>query len=88
MTEYGQEDDKGEFDPLEESKEDMRGFKENRSYRGFDEQTERSAYNKPKNAEDLVVPAHGMKKPIDFNTVGDEDFDGGPAGQEEDELTM
>jgi hypothetical protein len=27
--------------------------------------------------EDLVVPALGMKKPIDFNTVGDDDYDGG-----------
>ena len=29
---------------------------------------------KPKNAEDLVVPAHNLKKPIDFNLVNDKDF--------------
>lgn len=27
--------------------------------------------------EEQVVPALGMKKPIDFNTVGDDDFDTG-----------
>jgi hypothetical protein len=31
----------------------------------------------PKNAEDIIVPALHMKKPIDFNTVGDNDYDGG-----------
>lgn len=27
--------------------------------------------------EDSVVPALSMKKPIDFNTVGEDDFNGG-----------
>jgi hypothetical protein len=31
----------------------------------------------PKNAEELIVPALNLKKPIDFNTVGDNDFNGG-----------
>lgn len=31
----------------------------------------------PRNAEELVVPAHGLKKPIDFNLVGEDDFNGG-----------
>jgi len=31
----------------------------------------------PKNAEELVVPAHNLKKPIDFNTVTEEAFQGG-----------
>ena len=40
-----------------------------------DDYTERSMIMKmPRNNEDAVVPAHGLKKPIDFNTVGDEDF--------------
>lgn len=24
----------------------------------------------------MIVPAHNMKKPIDFNTVNEDDFDG------------
>ena len=27
--------------------------------------------------EEMIVPALSMKKPIDFNTVGDDDFDPG-----------
>jgi len=45
--------------------------------------------------EELIVPAHGLKKPIDFNTVGDDDFDGGNGGAaagsgnpDEEELKM
>ena len=26
--------------------------------------------------EEIIVPAHNMKKPIDFNTVDDQDFQG------------
>jgi hypothetical protein len=45
-----------------------------------DDYTERSViHRKPKNAEEAVVPAHNLKKPIDFNTVGDNDFNGGAA---------
>ena len=63
---------------LEESKDEIRGIKENVNNRSFKEDyTERSiAQRLPKNAEEFVVPAHNMKKPIDFNTVGEEDFNG------------
>lgn len=30
-----------------------------------------------KGNEEIIVPAHGLKKPIDFNTVGDDDYDNG-----------
>ena len=47
-----------------------------------DDLTDRSgmpyaSFKIPKNAEEAVVPAHGLKKPIDFNTGKDDDFDGG-----------
>jgi len=32
---------------------------------------------KSQSNEDQVVPALGMKKAIDFNTVNDDDYDGG-----------
>lgn len=42
-----------------------------------DDVTERSHFRLPKNAEDAIVPAHNMKKPIDFNTVGEDQYNGG-----------
>lgn len=33
--------------------------------------------------DDEVVPALGMKKPIDFNTVGDDDLPGGNINNQE-----
>lgn len=27
-----------------------------------------------RNNEEMIVPAHNLKKPIDFNTVSDKDF--------------
>ena len=36
---------------------------------------------KTQSNEEQVVPALGMKKPIDFNTVGEEDLDGGLGGK-------
>jgi len=39
------------------------------------------------NNEDLIVPAHNLKKPIDFATVNDQDFGNGASNQEE-ELKM
>jgi hypothetical protein len=68
-------------DDLEESKDDMRNFKENINNRSFKDDQYNDAISVksrlPKNAEELVVPAHGLKKPIDFNLVGEDDFNGG-----------
>ena len=51
-------------------------MKENLNNRSMQELTERSSILKknPKNAEEAVVPAHGLKRPIDFNTVGEDQF--------------
>lgn len=36
-----------------------------------------ASFKGPKNTEESVVPALGLRKPIDFNTVGDDDFNAG-----------
>ena len=41
-----------------------------------------------KNAEDVIVPAHNLKKPIDFNLVDDQDFSGGIGGASDESLSM
>ena len=71
----------------EEQKEDSRAYKENVQNKSFkDDQTEKSYYNKkPKNAEESVVPALNLKLPIDFNTIGEEAFDGGEKIKAEEE---
>ena len=71
------------LDNEEFKEEGIRGLKHDRSL--GDELTERSvlgpaSFKIPKNAEEFVVPALGLKKPIDFNTVGDDDFNQGVVG--------
>ena len=65
------------LDNEEFKEEGARVLKNDRSLR--DDLTDRSGLGHasvkiPKNAEEFVVPALGLKKPIDFNTVGDDDF--------------
>jgi len=36
-----------------------------------------AALRMPRNTEDSVVPAHNLKNPIDFATVGEDQFKGG-----------
>jgi hypothetical protein len=79
---YPDEDMRSMIPPAdnEEFKDDMpRGMKHDLLR---DDLTDRSglpyaSFKAPKNAEESVVPAHGLKKPIDFNTVTDDDFNGG-----------
>ncbi len=40
------------------------------------EEEQKSLKNRPKNAEELVVPALKLTAPIDFNTVGEDQYDG------------
>lgn len=63
---------------------DNRSFKENQI-------TDRSLIpRQQRNNEDLIVPAHNLKKPIDFNTVNDKDFGSSAINddQQEDELSL
>ena len=70
------------LDNEEFKEEGIRGLKHDRSL--GDELTESvlgpASFKIPKNAEEFVVPALGLKKPIDFNTVGDDDFNQGVVG--------
>lgn len=66
---------------LEEGKVDL-GPPPNHDYadhnQSFKYEEEKSMFAKgPKNSEDMVVPAHHLKQPIDFATIGEEAFDGG-----------
>lgn len=59
-------------DDLEESKDTLN----NRSFRDDHYDNIPVKNRVAKNSEDLIVPAHNLKKPIDFNLVGDDDFAG------------
>ncbi len=62
-----------------------RSFREDFTDRSVVQNNNYNSFKAPKNAEEAVVPALGMKKPIDFNTVDDNDFNTGANVNDVDE---
>lgn len=79
-------------DDYEESKENMhnRSFKEEQYLQQQQQAAQQEMINAnkakiPRNAEELVVPAHNLKKPIDFNLVGDDDYNNEASAEQQNQ---
>ena len=95
------DEDQRSMDPETQAHEEFKddgqvsqAYLNNRSFRleqdGYDDRKSAAQNNLrfTGNNEELVVPAHNLKKPIDFNTVGDQDFGLGGGSNQDEELKI